>query len=95
MWKDSSSPSPAIKINTREAGSVERITGEEEALSKKVTPPDTLNPTTMQHRDQHDDWEKATRTYQEKEIEMEQKKTLQQTLQTNTGSPPEKELRSR
>lgn len=80
-------PILTIKINTREAGSVERITGEEGSLLQKG---DTIlilsNPDLLRSiEDQHDDWEKQLITYQEKEIEMEQKSLnlQQQTLQTN------------
>lgn len=80
-------PILTIKINTREAGSVERIAGEEGSLLQKG---DTIlilsNPDLLRSiEDQHDDWEKQLITYQEKEIEMEQKSLnlQQQTLQTN------------
>ena len=78
-------PILTIKVNTREAGSVERIIGEEGNLMKQG---DTLliltNPDLMRSiEDQRDEWEKQRITYREKEIEMEQQSlTLkQQTLQ--------------
>lgn len=80
-------PILTIKINAREAGSVERIIGEEGSLLQKG---DTLlileNPDLLRSiEDQHDEWEKQLITYREKEIEMEQQSlTLQQqALQTN------------
>lgn len=80
-------PILTIKINAREAGSVERIIGEEGSLLQKG---DTIlileNPDLLRSiEDQRDDWEKQLITYQEKEIEMEQKSLnlQQQTLQTN------------
>ena len=79
-------PILTIKINTREAGSVERIIGEEGTMMEKgdsilvLSNPDLLRSID----DQRDEWEKQRITYKEKEIEMEQKSlTLkQQTLQT-------------
>ena len=79
-------PILTIKINTREAGSVERIIGEEGTMMEKgdsilvLSNPDLLRSI----EDQRDEWEKQRSTYKEKEIEMEQKSlTLkQQTLQT-------------
>ena len=79
-------PILTIKINTREAGSVERIIGEEGTMMEKgdsilvLSNPDLLSSI----EDQRDEWEKQRITYKEKEIEMEQKSlTLkQQTLQT-------------
>ena len=79
-------PILTIKINTREAGSVERIIGEEGTMMEKgdsilvLSNPDLLRSI----EDQRDEWEKQQITYKEKEIEMEQKSlTLkQQTLQT-------------
>lgn len=79
-------PILTIKINTREAGSVERIIGEEGTMIEKgdsilvLSNPDLLRSI----EDQRDEWEKQRITYKEKEIEMEQKSlTLkQQTLQT-------------
>lgn len=79
-------PILTIKINTREAGSVERIIGEEGTMMEKgdsilvLSNPDLLRSI----EDQRDEWEKQRITYKEKEIEMEQKSlTLkQQTLQT-------------
>ena len=79
-------PILTIKINTREAGSVERIIGEEGTMMEKgdsilvLSNPDLLRSV----EDQRDEWEKQRITYKEKEIEMEQKSlTLkQQTLQT-------------
>ena len=79
-------PILTIKINTNEAGSVERIIGEEGTMMEKgdsilvLSNPDLLRSI----EDQRDEWEKQRITYKEKEIEMEQKSlTLkQQTLQT-------------
>ena len=79
-------PILTIKINTLEAGSVERIIGEEGTMMEKgdsilvLSNPDLLRSI----EDQRDEWEKQRITYKEKEIEMEQKSlTLkQQTLQT-------------
>ena len=79
-------PILTIKINTREASSVERIIGEEGTMMEKgdsilvLSNPDLLRSI----EDQRDEWEKQRITYKEKEIEMEQKSlTLkQQTLQT-------------
>ena len=79
-------PILTIKINTREAGSVERIIGEEGTMMEKgdsilvLSNPDLLRSI----EDQRDEWEKQRITYKEKEIEREQKSlTLkQQTLQT-------------
>ena len=79
-------PILTIKINTREAGSVERIIGEEGTMMEKgdsilvLSNPDLLRSI----EDPRDEWEKQRITYKEKEIEMEQKSlTLkQQTLQT-------------
>lgn len=79
-------PILTIKVNTREAGSVERIVGEEGTLMKQgdtilvLTNPDLIRSI----EDQRDEWEKQRISYREKEIEMEQKSlTLkQQTLQT-------------
>lgn len=80
-------PILTIKINTREAGSVERIIAEEGNLLQKG---DTIlileNPDLLRSiEDQRDDWQKQLITYREKEIEMEQQSlTLQQqALQTN------------
>ncbi len=80
-------PILTIKINAREPGSVERITGEEGSLLRKG---DTIlvleNPDLLRSiEDQRDDLEKQLITYQEKEIEMEQKSLnlQQQALQTN------------
>lgn len=79
-------PILTIKINTREAGSVKRIIGEEGTMMEKgdsilvLSNPDLLRSI----EDQRDEWEKQRITYKEKVIEMEQKSlTLkQQTLQT-------------
>ena len=79
-------PILTIKVNTREAGSVDRIVGEEGMMVKQG---DTIlvlsNPDLIRSiDDQRDEWDKQRITYREKEIEMEQKSlTLkQQTLQT-------------
>ena len=78
-------PILTIKVNTREAGSVERIVAEEGTLMKKG---DTIlvltNPDLMRDiEDQRDEWENQRYSYREREIEMEQKSlTLkQQSLQ--------------
>lgn len=68
-------PILTIKVNAREAGSVERIIGEEGSLLRQG---DTIlvmeNPDLLRSiEDQRDDWEKQLITYREKEIEMEQK----------------------
>ena len=80
-------PILTIKVNTREAGSVERIIAEEGSLLQKGDTILTLsNPDLLRSiEDQRDDWEKQRITYQEKEIEMEQKSLnlKQQTLETN------------
>ena len=80
-------PILTIKVNTREAGSVERIIAEEGSLLQKGDTILTLsNPDLLRSiEDQRDDWEKQRITYQEKEIEMEQKSLSlkQQTLETN------------
>ena len=78
-------PILTIKVNTREAGSVERIVAEEGTPMKKG---DTIlvltNPDLMRDiEDQRDEWENQRYSYREREIEMEQKSlTLkQQSLQ--------------
>ena len=80
-------PILTIKVNAREAGSVERIIGEEGSLLRQG---DTIlvmeNPDLLRSiEDQRDDWEKQLITYREKEIEMEQKSLnlQQQALQTD------------
>ena len=80
-------PILTIKVNTRESGSVERIVAEEGTLMKKgdtilvLTNPDLLR----EIEDQRDEWENLRYSYQEREIEMEQKSLSlkQQALQTN------------
>lgn len=80
-------PILTIKVNTREAGSVERIVGEEGSLLQKG---DTIlvlsNPDLLRSiEDQHDEWAKQMITYQEQEIEMEQKSlNLKQQALTNS-----------
>ena len=79
-------PILTIKVNTREAGSVERIVTEEGSMMKKgdtilvLTNPDLIR----EIEDQRDEWENQRYSYKEREIEMEQKSlTLkQQALQT-------------
>ena len=79
-------PILTIKVNTREAGSVERIVTEEGSMMKKgdtilvLTNPDLIRDI----EDQRDEWENQRYSYKEREIEMEQKSlTLkQQALQT-------------
>ena len=79
-------PILTIKINTREAGSVESIVGEEGSLLYQG---DTIivlsNPDLLRSiEDQRDEWEKQMITYQEQEIEMEQKSlNLKQQALTN------------
>ena len=89
-------PILTIKINTREAGSVERIVGEEGSLLQQG---DTIlvlsNPDLLRSiEDQRDEWEKQMITYQEQEIEMEQKSlNLKQQALTNKlriGTPEKK-----
>ena len=76
-----------IKVNTREAGSVESIVGEEGSLLQQG---DTIlilsNPDLLRSiEDQRDEWEKQMITYQEQEIEMEQKSlNLKQQALTNS-----------
>ena len=80
-------PILTIKVNTRESGSVERIVAEEGTLMKKgdtilvLTNPDLLR----EIEDHRDEWENQRYSYQEREIEMEQKSLnlKQQALQTN------------
>ena len=79
-------PILTIQVNTREAGSVDRIVAEEGMTMKKG---DTIlvlaNPDLLREiEDQRDEWENQRYTYKEREIEMEQKSlTLkQQALQT-------------
>lgn len=78
-------PILTIIVNTREAGNVDQIIGEEGSLLEKG---DTIliltNPNLMREiEDQQDEWEKQRISYQEKALEMEQKSlTLkQQTLE--------------
>lgn len=78
-------PILTIIVNTREAGNVDQIIGEEGSLLKKG---DTILILTNQNlmreiEDQQDEWEKQRISYQEKALEMEQKSlTLkQQTLE--------------
>ena len=79
-------PILTIKVNTREAGSVESIVGEEGSLLQQG---DTIlilsNPDLLRNiEDQRDEWEKQMITYQEQEIEMEQKSlNLKQQALTN------------
>ena len=78
-------PILTIIVNTREAGNVDQIIGEEGSLLKKGDTILTLtNPNLMcEIEDQQDEWEKQRISYQEKALEMEQKSlTLkQQTLE--------------
>ena len=68
-------PILTIQVNTREAGSVERIVAEEGTSLKQgdtilvLTNPDLLR----EIEDQRDEWENQRYTYREREIEMEQK----------------------
>ena len=79
-------PILTIQVNTREAGSVDRIVAEEGTLLKKgdtiivLTNPDLLR----EIEDQRDEWENLRYTYKEREIEMEQKSLAlkQQALQS-------------
>lgn len=78
-------PILTIIVNTREAGNVDQIIGEEGSLLEKGDTILTLtNPNLMREiEDQQDEWEKQRISYQEKVLEMEQKSlTLkQQTLE--------------
>mgnify|MGYP003289517439 FL=1 len=78
-------PIITIVVNSREAGNVDRIVGEEGSLLKKGDTILTLtNPNLLREiEDQQDEWEKQRISYQEKALEMEQKSlTLkQQTLE--------------
>lgn len=78
-------PILTIIVNTREAGNVDQIIGEEGSLLKEGDTILTLtNPNLMREiEDQQDEWEKQRISYQEKALEMEQKSlTLkQQTLE--------------
>lgn len=78
-------PILTIIVNTREAGNVDQIIGEEGSLLKKGDTILTLtNPNLIREiEDQQDEWEKQRISYQEKALEMEQKSlTLkQQTLE--------------
>lgn len=78
-------PILTVKVNTREAGSVERITAD---VGLMIEEGDTIlilsNPELMRTiEDQRDEWEKQLITFREREIEMEQKtiNLQQQTLQ--------------
>jgi RND family efflux transporter MFP subunit len=79
-------PILTIRVNTREAGSVERIVAEEGTMLRQgdtiliLSNPDLLR--TID--DQRDEWEKQLITFSEKGIEMEQKSInlQQQSLQT-------------
>ena len=79
-------PILTIKVNTREAGSVERIVTEEGSMMKKgdtiliLTNPDLIR----EIEDQRDEWENQRYSSKEREIEMEQKSLAlkQQALQT-------------
>lgn len=68
-------PILTVRINAREAGSVEKIVAEEGSMLKKgdtillLSNPDLLRAI----EDEKDDWEKQLISYREKEIEMEQK----------------------
>ena len=80
-------PILTIKVNSREAGSVEKITAEDGSMLKKG---DTIlilsNPDLLRNiEEEKDDWEKQMISYKEKEIEMEQKSLnlMQQSLQTD------------
>lgn len=80
-------PILTIKINSREAGSVHRIVGEEGSMLRQG---DTIlvlsNPDLIRSiDDQRDEWQKQLIAYSEKEIEMEQKSLnlKLQTLQTD------------
>ena len=89
-------PILTIKINTREAGSVERIVGEEGSLLQQG---DTIlvlsNPDLLRSiEDQRDEWEKQMITYQEQEIEMEQKSLELQYLIFEKSNKDENEKKS-
>lgn len=78
-------PILTIIVNTREAGNVDQIIGEEGSLLKKGDTILTLTNLNLMREieDQQDEWEKQRISYQEKALEMEQKSlTLkQQTLE--------------
>ena len=79
-------PILTIQINTREAGSVDRIIAEEGTMMNKGDTILTLNNPDLIRaiEDQQDEWEKQLISYQEKEIEMEQKSlNLKQQALTN------------
>lgn len=68
-------PILTIKVNAREAGSVERIIGEEGSLLRQG---DTIlvleNPDLLRSiEDQRDDWEKQLITYREKRLKWNSK----------------------
>lgn len=69
-------PILTIQINTREAGSVDRIIAEEGTMMNKGDTILTLNNPDLIRaiEDQQDEWEKQLISYQEKEIEMEPEK---------------------
>ena len=77
-------PILTIIVNTREAGNVDQIIGEEGSLLEKGDTILTLtNPNLMREiEDQQDEWEKQRISYQEKALEMEQKSL---TLRRNNG----------
>lgn len=85
-------PILTIQINTREAGSVDRIIAEEGTMMNKGDTILTLNNPDLIRaiEDQQDEWEKQLISYQEKEIEMEQKSIdlQQKTLQTSLRTEP-------
>ena len=83
-------PILTIKVNTREAGSVERIIAEEGSLLQKGDTILTLsNPDLLRSiEDQRDDWEKQRITYQE--TEKPEPETTDAGNQLRTGTPEKK-----
>lgn len=78
-------PILTLMVNARESGNVERIVAEEGSLLQQG---DTIlvltNPNLLREiDDQRDEWEKQRISYQEKSLEMEQKKSDSET--TDTG----------
>ena len=87
-------PILTIKVNTREAGSVERIIAEEGSLLQKGDTILTLsNPDLLRSiEDQRDDWEKQRITYQRNRngTEKPEPETTDAGNQLRTGTPEKK-----